>query len=706
MSGYGMGVFDQHQAKLKSSAITPAVARERGYVTADQKTQLERYGFSSAQRRVPALVIPLHDVFGEIAGYQIRPDQPRVLSGRTMKYESRLGQKMILDVPPRVHPHLGDPTRPLVATEGPLKADALVSAGLDTVALLGVWGWRGTNDDGGKVALAAWEQVALNHRQLYLAFDSDVMLKPQVYEAMSRFGAWLKLKGAQVAYVYLPSNAGQKVGADDFLAAGNTATDLIALATSELRKPPAAPTAPEPVDTFDDVPDEPGYRVLDDVVAVLDRYVAWPSDHHRDAVVLWIAHTWLYDCFDITPRLAVLSPQKQCGKTRLMELVKFLSRRARFTLTMSAAYMFRIIEESAPTLLVDEADTVFGSRQKNDNHEDLRGLLNGGWERGAVVGKMVGDGAGMVPKDFATFAPVALAGIGNFLPDTVLDRSIIIRMRRRAPDEAVEPMRQRRAIARTAPLNRRLAAWAHRVADRLDDVDPDMPEGIVDRAADVWAPLVAVADEAGGDWPTRARKACVALIAARAEDDPGTSEKLLADIREAFEWAAATNRPVTDRVHSADLVEWLNALDERPWAGWNKNNGIRPVDLAGQLGGYGIKSKNVRIGETQKKGYELEQFADAFTRYLPPGMSVPTSQNEDRPKETHSDQGQYSGTAGTAYRDGADRDGNGDRPSPQDRTVDKLLEETFGPDVIDDDQDYARRLNPGEIGPIDRSELW
>ena len=185
MTGYGSRLFDQHQAKLASSAIDIEVARERGYVTADTKAQLERYGFSPAQRRVPALIIPLHDVFGELAGYQLRADEPRMLDGRSMKYESRLGQKMVLDVPPRVHPHLGDPSRALVVTEGPLKADSLVSAGFDAIALLGVWGWRGMNDEGGKVALAAWEQVALNGRQVYVAFDSDVMLKPQVHEAMT-----------------------------------------------------------------------------------------------------------------------------------------------------------------------------------------------------------------------------------------------------------------------------------------------------------------------------------------------------------------------------------------------------------------------------------------------------------------------------------------------------------------------------------------
>lgn len=173
MSGYGSGLFDQHQAKLASSAIAVDVARERGYVTADQKTQLERYGFSPAQRRPPALIIPLHNVLGERAGAQMRPDVPRAFDGKPRKYETQFGLKMMLDVPPRVHPHLGDPSRALFVTEGPLKADSMVSAGLDAIALLGVWNWRGTNDDNGKVALVDWEYVALEGRQVYLAFDSE-----------------------------------------------------------------------------------------------------------------------------------------------------------------------------------------------------------------------------------------------------------------------------------------------------------------------------------------------------------------------------------------------------------------------------------------------------------------------------------------------------------------------------------------------------
>ena len=198
IAGYGMGLFDQHKAKLASSAIDPEVARERGYVTADTKKGLHRHGFSHAQCEVMrdgahALVIPLHNVLGERTGAQMRPDTPRALDGKPRKYETQFDQKMTLDVPTRVRPNLGDPTRALFITEGPLKADSMVSAGLDAIALLGVWNWRGTNADGGKTALPDWELVALEGRQVYVVFDSDAMLKQGVHDACARLGAFLRL---------------------------------------------------------------------------------------------------------------------------------------------------------------------------------------------------------------------------------------------------------------------------------------------------------------------------------------------------------------------------------------------------------------------------------------------------------------------------------------------------------------------------------
>jgi len=178
-----------------------------------------------------------------------------------------------------------------MVTEGPLKADAIVSANAVAVALLGVWSWRGTNPQGGKVALAVWESVALNGRTVLIVFDSDAVTKVEVHEAMARVGAFLAHRGAQVQYADIPSGEmGAKVGVDDFLAAGHSIEDVWATATSELRRPDRDDEEePEPIDTFDDVADEEGANVLDDVAAYMRRFVAFTSEAQVHAVALWAA---------------------------------------------------------------------------------------------------------------------------------------------------------------------------------------------------------------------------------------------------------------------------------------------------------------------------------------------------------------------------------------------------------------------------------
>jgi hypothetical protein len=479
----------------------------------------------------------------------------------------------------------------------------------------------------------------------------------------------LKHRKAHVAYIYLPHDIGngiQKVGVDDYLAAGHTTGDLIALATSELRKPPPEPAAPtEPVDTFEDVPAEPGWQVLDAVAEFFDRFIVWQSEAERDAVVLWTAHTHFIDVLDITPRLALLSPLKQCGKSRVFELVKRLGRRARHQVSMTASFMFRLIEGETPTLLIDEVDTVFGSKNKDEAAESLRGLIDGGFERGNTVGRMVGEGAGMQPKEFPTFCPVALAGIGDCIPDTIIDRSIVVRMRRRAPGETVEPFRQRRVSGQAGKLHRRLGAWAKKIGSTVEDVimgDPDLPAGIEDRAADAWEPIIAIATAAGGEWPTRATEACEALTLRRRSGGLAVGVQLLTDIHGIIE--------DRDAIFTATLLEKLNELDESPWGAWGKQEkGLQSRNLADLLRPFDIESQNVRIGELQRKGYKAEHFADAFSRYLPStdtpplGRTVPPSQSHTRPENTPSDQGKHARDGGTANPEGGEWDGNGDRPT-------------------------------------------
>jgi hypothetical protein len=223
-----------HADLLDASAISQAVSDERGYRTVTTRAELLRLGFSDRQARVPALLIPIWDVGGEIATYQLRPNTPRVVDGKAVKYETPRGSRMVLDVHPSVRGHVSDPQRPLFITEGIRKADAAVSAGLCCVALLGVWNWRGTNDAGGKVALSDFESIALNDRVVYIAFDSDVATKTGVQLALNRLRDFLASRGAHVRVIRLPMGpGGAKTGLDDYLAAGHSVDDLLALVSDE-----------------------------------------------------------------------------------------------------------------------------------------------------------------------------------------------------------------------------------------------------------------------------------------------------------------------------------------------------------------------------------------------------------------------------------------------------------------------------------------
>ena len=223
---------------FEESGIRARVVVKRGYRTVTSKAEMERLGFGRSQRNVPALLMPIYSPTGEIVLYQSRPNKPRIgKRGKPIKYETPSGASMALDVHPFCRDRLGDPTAPLFITEGIKKGDALASWNLCAVALIGVWNWRGTNEHGGKTALADWESVALNGRKVYVVFDSDVMEKREVYAALSRLKAFLERRGASVRLIYLPTGeGGLKQGVDDYLASGHSVSDLLEHATPELKR--------------------------------------------------------------------------------------------------------------------------------------------------------------------------------------------------------------------------------------------------------------------------------------------------------------------------------------------------------------------------------------------------------------------------------------------------------------------------------------
>lgn len=369
-----------------------------------------------------------------------------------------------------------------------------------------------------------------------------------------------------------------------------------------------------------------GAALLNEVEAFHRRFNVFPTEAAYVAVTLWDAHAHLIDCFDSTPRLAFLSPEPGSGKSRALEIVETLVPRPMVAVNASAAALFRSVSDpnGRPTILFDEIDTVFGP--KAGDNEELRGFLNAGHRRKGVTYRCVGDSQTVTP--FPSYTAVAVAGLGS-LPDTILTRSVIIRMRRRARNEKVEPFRARLHEAEGNAVRDRLAAWSEQVHGQVSEAWPEMPEGVTDRPGDVWEPLLAVADAAGGDWPRRAREACAALVKASQSNDKGSlGIRLLADLRD----HVLTG---TDRLPTVAVLDRLNALDDAPWADFNG----RPLDsrrLSRMLGEYmkannePITPRNIKTGGSVLKGYYTEDFRDAWARYCPPPPESPLLPLPDR----------------------------------------------------------------------------
>jgi hypothetical protein len=351
--------------------------------------------------------------------------------------------------------------------------------------------------------------------------------------------------------------------------------------------------------------------LLDAAVRLIGRYVAFGRPVACDAVALWAVHCHVVTAFDSTPRLVLVSPEKQSGKTRTLEVLELLTPCPRHGVNLSAAALFRAVAAEQPTLLFDEADTFFGFRARE--HEELRGLVNAGHRKGAMAYRCVGDPKKMEVRAFPAYCAVALAAIGD-LPDTITDRAVVIRMRRRAPDEVLSPFRRRLALSEAEPLCDALSTWGAMAADELADAWPEMPSGLADRAADVWAPLISIADMAGGEWPERARAAAVALNEDRVAVDVSLGVRLLGDLRDLFDEKG-------DQLPTKDILEHLNALEDAPWGDLRG----KPLDargLARRLRKFGVVSATIRHGDETPKGYKREDLYDAFKRYLPPKDQV------------------------------------------------------------------------------------
>jgi Protein of unknown function (DUF3631) len=349
-----------------------------------------------------------------------------------------------------------------------------------------------------------------------------------------------------------------------------------------------------------------GAVLINDLCQQFTRYLVLPKKT-APALALWVLHTWVFECFDITPYLSITSPTKRCGKTVLMTMLYWLTCRGKKSDSMSKPAIYRSVEGEKPTLVLDEVGWVL------DLKDERQGILCGGFERNGYVEVCEGEGTDITTRRFSTYCPKAFGLIGKLTP-TLEDRSIRILMDRKPRGAKVERLR-RRDNDEFAQLRQRCLRWANDNAKALAQTPPMALDWLNDRALDFWEPLLTIADQIGGDLPEVAREAAKALSGEReggSEDD--VRIELLKDIRRVFGDA--------DAIRSADLVAQLVADPERPWADWRHGRALTPKQLGGLLRPFGICSETVGPLGAQAKGYKRIHFEEAWDLYCPAGNSA------------------------------------------------------------------------------------
>jgi len=530
---------------------------------------------------------------------RVRRDNAEVEDGKAKrKYVSAYGDHRHFFFPPGCGELLADASVDLIFVEAEKSVLALTAWSIRTgrkilpVGLGGCWGWRGRIgrvespngervDEVGPIADLRW---ANNGRKTYVLLDANASTNPKVRQARAALVRQLRKQGADVVVPELPLVEGVN-GPDDFIGERGDEAMLQILEGAES-----------------------GSAILNDVALFIRRFVIL-SSAQVTAVTLWCAHTYAYLIAIWTAYLAITSAEKRCAKSRLLETVGYLVSSPWATADITAAALFRGIEKKRPTLLLDEQDAA--KKGDKEKFENLRAVLNAGAHYKGRVTRCVGKGSEQDVKDFTAFCPKAIAGIG-WLADTVADRSIPIRMKRKLVSEKVERLHERTVEPIAAPLRKRLSDWIRQQLPALKDAEPDIPEQLNDRQQDGAECLLAIADAAGGDWPEKARKALIELYTGDASEDQSLPTLLLADIRDIFDRLQSAMA-----LSSAELIEELKKIEHGIWAEYHQEKPIGTRALSKLLGGFGIGPQGVRRGEKTPKGYRKESFIEAWERYVP-----------------------------------------------------------------------------------------
>jgi hypothetical protein len=351
--------------------------------------------------------------------------------------------------------------------------------------------------------------------------------------------------------------------------------------------------------------------LLFEIIAFLEKYIAFPKKAQPLILALWVVHTHLFEAAEFTPYLNIHAAEKRCAKSRLMECLQVLVHNPRKMDSPSPAAIYSAADHGCPTLLIDEADTIMGGKKC----EALRGALDAGFKRGGKIARFSSKKDQPV-REYNVYCPKALAGIGN-IADTIADRSIPIRLERRILDGGIPRFRDqdvRREVAGMLDALAMLHGCKELIA-KLSQLEPETPDDLSDRQRNICEPLLAIADLAGNGWELATRKALVELFTADQFAEESLGVALLTDIQTVFKSDI--------KLTTVKLLKGLIALENgSPWAEkWESKMRADQVStcanqLARLLKPYKIAPKQIRFSsEENVKGYERAWFTDVWARY-------------------------------------------------------------------------------------------
>ncbi len=605
-----------HVADLKNSGLSDETMMAAGIYTVPPGQINKTFGWDIPIDSLLAFPYP----GTHFTRYKLFPPYKKKGETRAQKYFQPKGSGIALYKPPGF-----DADKDLILiTEGEKKALKATQEGLNCIALGGIWNFAVKDKNGKSQLIDDFDSIEWIDRKAELVPDSDFQKKLEIKKAVYRLGTMLEQRGASVSVVCLP--VPESLGKlDDYLCEHGIEefenlkrislkhTLFSDVKKREKQSKDQGEKQSEKKSITEDV--EPwetpvnGCEILHSLHDTIKKHVVLDPSAVL-AGTLWIVLTYCYDSFRILPILAVTSPEKRCGKTTLLEVLAGLTNKPLLASNITPSAIFRTIEKHRPCLLIDEADTFL-----KDN-EELRGIVNSGHTRKSAF--VIRTNLNTLEVEcFSTWGPKAISLIGS-LPDTLRDRSISLRMKRKTTSEKVtkvsigfddEHLKLRRMIKRFAIDN----------TETLKSISPAIPETSNDRATDNWLPLLSIAKLAGGEWLDRARTAMLDIE--QVSDEDTIKQTLLRDIKGIFE--------ARDKISSKELVEKLIVIEDHPWGDWRRGKSITQNGLARLLKPFAILSKTIRIGGETAKGYTLEQFVEVFERYLPPTppvQSVTTSQ--------------------------------------------------------------------------------